>query len=150
MAEFPQKILIATDGANDSGLAIKRAVDLAEKVDCELHVVYVMILSHWMLPDNLSEAQFRQLKHQAQEVLDGQVEKASEAGGNVTQGYLRTGRRADEEVIDLAEEIEADMIVVGSRGAGTITRAIMGSDAESIVRHAAVPVLVVRSESTDR
>lgn len=146
MAEFPEKVLIATDGANDSELAIERAVDLTNKADSELHVVYVMIMSHWMLPDNLSEAQFRRLKEQAQEVLDGQVEKAKEAGGSVTQAYLRTGRRADEEVIDLAEEIEADMIVVGSRGAGTIRRAMMGSDAESIVRHAAIPVLVVRSK----
>ncbi|CAN5545467.1 universal stress protein [soil metagenome] len=150
MAEFPEKILIATDGANDSELAIERAVDLAETTGCELHVVYVLIMSHWMLPDNLSESQLRRLKEQAQEVLDGQVEKAEEAGGNVTQGYLRTGRRADEEVIDLAEEIEADMIVVGSRGAGTIRRAMMGSDAESIVRHAAIPVLVVRSERDGR
>lgn len=150
MAEFPEKILIATDGANDSELAIQRAVDLTNRADAELHIVYVMIMSHWMLPDNLSEAQFRRLKDQAQEVLDGQIEKAKEAGGDIAQGYLRTGRRADEEVIELAEEIEADMIVVGSRGAGTIRRAIMGSDAESIVRHAAVPVLVVRDKREDR
>ena len=149
MAEFPEKILIATDGANDSELAIERAVDLANKTGCELHVVYVMIMSHWMMPDNLSDAQYRRLKEQAQEVLDGQVEKVKEAGGNVTRGYLRTGRRADEEVIDLAEEIEADMIIVGSRGEGTIRRALMGSDAESIVRHAAVPVLVVRSKRNE-
>ena len=150
MGVFPEKILIATDGANDSELAIERAVDLARKTESELHIVYVMIMSHWMLPDNLSESQFRRLKEQAQEVLDGQAEKAKEAGGKITQTYLRTGRRADEEVIDLAEEIEADVIVVGSRGAGTIRRAMMGSDAESIVRHAAVPVLVVRSERTDQ
>lgn len=145
MAGFPEKLLVATDGANDSELAIERAVELADKTGSELHVVYAMILSHWMMPDNLSEVQYRKLKDQAQEVLDAQVEKVKEAGGNVTQVHLRTGRRADEEVIDLAEEIEADMIVVGSRGAGTIQRAIMGSDAESIVRHAAVPVLVVRN-----
>lgn len=150
MAEFPEKLLIATDGGNDSGLAIERAVDLARKTDCELHVVYVMVMSHWMMPDNLSESQFSQLKEQAREVLDTQVEKTKEAGGDVTQGHLRTGRRADEEVIDLAEEIEADMIVVGSRGAGTLTRAIMGSDAESIVRHATVPVLVVRSKRNNQ
>lgn len=146
MAEFPQRILVATDGGSDSELAIERAVDLANKTGSELHVVYVMLMSHWMMPDNLSDAQFSRLKEQAQEVLDEQVEKAKEAGGDIAQSHLRTGRRADEEVIDLAEELESDMIVVGSRGAGTIRRAIMGSDSESIVRHADVPVLVVRSE----
>lgn len=145
MAGFPEKILVATDGANDSDLAIERAVDLANKTGSELHVVYVLIVSHWMVPDTLSETQYRRLREGAQEVLDQQVEKAEKLGGKVAQGHLKTGRRADEEIINLAEELEADLIVVGSRGAGTISRAFMGSDSESIVRHADVPVLVVRS-----
>ncbi len=150
MAGFPEKVLVATDGANDSELAIRRAVDLADNVGSEIHLIHAIVLSHWMLPDNLSEAQYLKLKEQAQKVLDGQAEKVREAGGEVAGSHLRTGRRADEEVINLAEEIEADMIIVGSRGAGTIRRAIMGSDAESIVRHAAVPVLVVRNVRNNR
>lgn len=146
MPGFPEKILIATDGGNDSELAIRRAVDLSNEADAELHVVHVMVLSPWMMPDNLSDTQYRRLREQAQEVLDRQVEKVREAGGSEVQGHLRTGRRAYEEVIKLAEDLETDMIAVGSRGAGTISRVIMGSDAENIVRHAAVPVLVVRNE----
>ena len=150
MAGFPERVLIATDGGNDSELAIQRAVDLSNETDAELHVAHVMVLSHWMMPDNLSEAQYRKLKEQAQEMLDRQVEKVEEVGGSNVRGHLKTGRRAYEEVIELSEEIEADMIVVGSRGAGTISRVIMGSDAENIVRHAAVPVLVVRNERNNQ
>jgi nucleotide-binding universal stress UspA family protein len=54
------------------------------------------------------------------------------------------GRRVDEEVIDLASEIGADLIVVGSRGVGTLSRALLGSDSGNIVHHAHCPVLVVR------
>ena len=147
MSEFPEKILVATDGSEDSELAIQRAVDLSNKTDSELDMVYVMLVSHWMTPDTLSDSQYERLKEEAQSLLNEQAEKVKAAGGDLRQAHLKTGRRADEEVMNLAEAIEADMIVVGSRGGGTISRAIMGSDAESIVRHADVPVLVVRSQS---
>lgn len=146
MAEFPTKILVATDGSEDSLVAIQKAADLANDTGAELHMVYVMLISYWFMPDNLSAAQYQRLKDDAQNLLDGQVRKAEEAGANITQAHLRTGRRTDEEVINLGEEIDADMIVVGSRGQGTLSRALMGSDSESIVRHADVPVLVVRDQ----
>lgn len=145
MADFPEKVLVATDGSRDSELAIQRAVDLSQKTHAELHMVYVMLVSHWMVPDTLSDTQYQRLKAEAQSLLDKQVEKVKEAGGELRETHLKTGRRADEEVINLAEEIGADVIVVGSTGGGTISRALMGSDAESIVRHASIPVMVVRS-----
>ncbi len=150
MAGFPGTILVAPDGSADSELAIQRAVDLAGETGSALHVAYVMLLSHWMMPDTLSEAQYQRLKDDAQRLLDEQVEKAKAAGADAVQAHLKVGRRADEEIIKLAEEIEAGMIVVGSRGAGTISRAFMGSDAESIARHADRPVLIVRSQRAGR
>ncbi|MGB3684090.1 MAG: universal stress protein [Rubrobacteraceae bacterium] len=152
MAGFPETILVATDGSKDSELSVRRAVDLAGGTGASLHLAYVMILSHWMVPDTLSDAQYERLKGDAQRLLDQQLEKAEAAGADpdAMQKHLRIGRRADEEIIKLAEEIEADMVVVGSRGAGTISRAFMGSDAESIVRHADRPVLVVRNQEDGR
>ena len=54
--------------------------------------------------------------------------------------------RADEEVVDLAEEVGADLIVMGSRGLGGMSRALVGSVSDSVVRHAHCPVMVVRLE----
>jgi nucleotide-binding universal stress UspA family protein len=51
---------------------------------------------------------------------------------------------AAEEVIDLSEELETGLIVLGSRGKGRIRRLLMGSVSDSVVRHAHCPVLVVR------
>lgn len=150
MSRFPETILVATDGSADSQLAIQRAVDLASETDAALHLAYVMVISHWMLPDTLSDAQYKRLEDDARRLLDEQTEKAEAAGATAVQKHLKVGGRADEEVIKLAEEIGADMIVVGSRGSGTISRAFMGGDAESIVRHADRPVLVVRSRRNDR
>jgi nucleotide-binding universal stress UspA family protein len=54
--------------------------------------------------------------------------------------------KAAAEIVDLAEELGAGLVVVGSRGLGGIRRALMGSVSDSVVRHAHCPVLVVRRE----
>jgi nucleotide-binding universal stress UspA family protein len=74
--------------------------------------------------------------------LDEQVEKIRASGGEVTKAYLRRGRTSNE-VIALCKEIDADLLVVGSRGLGTVRRLLMGSQSEEIVHHAQVPVLVL-------
>jgi nucleotide-binding universal stress UspA family protein len=51
-----------------------------------------------------------------------------------------------QEIVGLAEEIGAGLIVMGSRGGGGIRRALMGSVSDSVVRHAHCPVMVVRPE----
>jgi nucleotide-binding universal stress UspA family protein len=56
------------------------------------------------------------------------------------------GGQQDQNIVSLAEEIEAGLIVMGSRGLGGIRGALMGSVSDSVVRHAHCPVLVVRRE----
>jgi nucleotide-binding universal stress UspA family protein len=65
------------------------------------------------------------------------------AGGTVAGTHLRMGQ-VDLEIVALAEELQADLIVMGSRGLGGVRRALMGSVSDSVVRHAHCPVLVVR------
>ena len=66
-------------------------------------------------------------------------------GGTVAGTHLRMGAVALE-IVALAEEIQADLIVMGSRGLGGLRRALMGSVSDSVVRHAHCPVLVVRAQ----
>jgi len=75
------------------------------------------------------------------------VRQIEAVGGTVWQAHLRMGR-PDAEIIALAEEIEAGLLVMGSRGLGGIRRALMGSISGSVVRHTHCPVLVVRKEGT--
>ena len=70
-------------------------------------------------------------------------------GGTVAVEHLIEGRVAPE-IVGLAEEIGAGLIVMGSRGLGGIRRALMGSVSDSVVRHAHCPVLVVREEKGPR
>lgn len=53
------------------------------------------------------------------------------------------------EAVAAAEELAADVIVVGSRGMGGLRRAVLGSVSDHLVRHASCPVLVVRDDLTD-
>jgi nucleotide-binding universal stress UspA family protein len=54
------------------------------------------------------------------------------------------GEKRDEAIVHLAEDIDAGLIVMGSRGFGGMKRALMGNVADSVVRHAHCPVLVAR------
>ncbi len=67
------------------------------------------------------------------------------AGGTVTGSHLRMGAVA-EEIVDLAGELEVDLIIVGSRGLRGIRRTLAGSVSESVFRNARCPVLLVRAK----
>ena len=128
MSIFPAKILVATDGSREAQLAATTAADLANATSFELHLVHV--------------GEFG-LQREAQHLLDEQVKKVEEAGGTLKEAHLRLGR-ADEEIVDLAEVLGIGLIVMGSRGRGRISEALMGSVSNSVVRHAHCPVTIVR------
>ena len=140
MSVFPTKILLATDGSEDAVQATEAASDLAGKSGSELHIVHV-----WHdVPGPYRRAFVkRELRRQGQEILDQQVQNIESAGGTVAKAHLRGGRTSNE-VIELSEELGVGLLVVGSRGMGTVRRILIGSHSEEIVHHAHVPVLVVR------
>src|SRR3712207_1437433 len=145
MSVFPMKILLATDGSADAARATEAASDLASRSDSELHVVHV-----WHdVPGPYRHAFVkRELRRQGEEILQEQVQKIESAGGTVAQAHLRGGRTSNQ-VIGLSDELGVGLLVVGSRGMGTVRRILMGSHSEEIVHHAHVPVLVVRDRKSD-
>jgi nucleotide-binding universal stress UspA family protein len=139
MSVFPTKILLATDGSEDARRATEAAADLAGTSGSELHVVHV-----WHDVPGFAHAFVkRELRRQGQEILDQQVKKIEESGGTVARAHLRGGRTSDE-VVELSEELGVGLLVVGSRGLGTVRRILMGSHSEEIAHNARVPILVVR------
>jgi nucleotide-binding universal stress UspA family protein len=152
MSIFPTKILLATDGSKEAGLALSTAVDLSTSTNSELHVVTAVPGQ----PDPVYQTHEASLRYEtyeeavaavkgvAQETLDAQVMKVEESGGTVAGAHLRMGERRDQAIVHLADEIGAGLIVMGSRGLGGFRRALMGSVSDSVVRHAHCPVLVVR------
>lgn len=145
---FPGKILLATDGSPEGKRAAKAAMELADKLGSELHIAYVEPLSASMpapggVAGGAGASVLEELERRGRRTLDEQVREIEEQGGTVAGGHLRIGR-PDEEIVELGEGLGAGAVVLGSRGLGTLKRAVMGSVSESVVRHAFSPVLVVR------
>jgi nucleotide-binding universal stress UspA family protein len=151
MSIFPTRILLATDGSKQAELAAQTAADISTSTNSELHVVTVVHLEYphaYDLPetgDFRESAYYRALERKARELLDEQVKKMEQSGGTILQAHFQRGR-PDREIVHLADEIGAGLIVMGSRGHGGVRRALMGSVSDSVVRHAHCPVLMVREE----
>lgn len=144
MSVFPAKILLAVDGSEEASLAARSAVGLAEKTGSELHVVHVGEAPVVYRPELRGyRSLYEQREKEARRLLDEQVKSL---GDRVAQAHLRMGR-PDGEIVALAEELGAGLIVLGSRGLGGLRRTLMGSVSDSVVRHAHCPVLVVRGSA---
>lgn len=133
------------------------AIDLSNKLGLELHLVHVaplesayaalgMLTVTDLVDPNLRDRLRESAGRDAYEVLDEQASRIGEAGGTVTKAHAEVGR-PDVEIVRLAEELDAGLIVLGSSGSGPLKRANVGSVAESVVRHAHCPVLVARTDA---
>jgi nucleotide-binding universal stress UspA family protein len=166
MSIFPTKILLATDGSSQAELAARTAVDLSQKTNSELHLIHVMDIAKVglsmavlyseatdpegiKLPDPVLEEDLEQrAKQGGREVLDEEVQRVRSAGGTVAQSHLMMGA-VEREIVHLAENLGAGLIVMGSRGLGGLRRALMGNVSDSVVRHAHCPVMVVRAQAVE-
>jgi len=151
MSIFPTKILVGTDGSEEAALALSTAADLAKSTNSELHIAYVFPTAVQRpfpnpitaRPAEVLEHELEEAMNQAQSFLNREVEQVKGEGVEVADTHLTRGR-PDTELVHLSEEIDAGLIVMGSRGLGGVRRALMGSVSDSVVRHAHCPVLVVR------
>ena len=113
MTLFPGRILLATDGSE--------AADVAEATGSELHLVLVYVEP---LPDFMKNGAgapaynrqlYRMIEAEGKESLRKLVWRAKVGGATVDGAHLRMGRVADE-IVSSADELEAGLTVVGSRG----------------------------------
>jgi nucleotide-binding universal stress UspA family protein len=157
ITDFPTRILVAVDGSEDATFAARTALNLANKTGSELHVVCVEEMPRFF-PTSQStsfegqidpefEEKMRQLAQaDASQCLEEQVQKIKEAGGQIVQAHAKFGEPYVE-IVNLAEELDAGIVVVGSRGESRVRKALLGSISDSVIRHAHCPVLVVRKEN---
>ena len=143
----PETILLATDGSEGAEHAARAAIDLSKRTEAKLHAAHARVpLPHFAYPSLVSARYHPPYEEGARRILDEQVGRIEQAGGTVSGAHLVEGRPADA-ILDLAERIGADLIVVGSRGLGSIKSLLIGSVSLGVVHHADRPVLVVRGGS---
>jgi nucleotide-binding universal stress UspA family protein len=142
------KMLLATDGSEGAELATRAAIELAEGIGSELHVVYVEPLPDFMKKNDAGTPGYdlelyEKIEEEGRNTLRKLVWRVKVAGGTVADSHLRMGAVA-EEIVTFADELEVDLIIVGSRRLRGIRRTLAGSVSESVFRHARCPVMVVR------
>jgi nucleotide-binding universal stress UspA family protein len=141
MDPFPTIILLATDGSEEARIASRMAATIAVSTGSTLHLVHVAGTG------GADPRVYEKMWRRSQTLLDEQAEKLRDAGVSIAKVHLRNGR-PEQEIVALAEELGAGLIVMGGRGLGGMKRALMGSVSDSVVRHAHCPVLVARGSHT--
>jgi nucleotide-binding universal stress UspA family protein len=135
-----QRVVCATDFSPTAASALAWAEAFAARESAELHVVHV-----WQLPEIVTPAGtavgMADLGPQIERELDAALEKLC-AGRRVTSKRTRKGL-PDLEVAELAKELDADLVVVGTHGRSGLAHVLLGSIAERVIRVAPCPVVTV-------
>ena len=145
------RILLAVDGSVGSDRATELVAGLPLPPDSAVRVVAVLqpfadalALSYAAAGDlggSLESEEERDARHLREAI--GRAETALRRDGLTVDGFLVRGRPASS-IVDEATGMNADLVVVGSRGHGTIATMVLGSTAAEVVDHAPCPVLVAR------
>jgi nucleotide-binding universal stress UspA family protein len=133
------KILVAYDGSNEA----KRALDWARKIGGDGPVTVLSVAPTLEGSPRIADAvdPTSDLSEHSRQV--DEARSSLERAGMTVETILRAGNPA-EEIITTASEGSYELVLVGIRGMSAAQRFIIGSVAERVVRHATVPVLVVR------
>jgi nucleotide-binding universal stress UspA family protein len=147
-------MLLATDGSPEAERALGMAATLSEKLGAELHLVSVEPMPDphsWPEARAMSPELRGDIRERAEEAasktVEGQAEKLGEMDVEVAGVHSVVGR-PDTEIVRVAEEVGAGLVVLGSRGLGPVRRAVMGSVSLSVVHHSHSSVLVVREDAS--
>lgn len=110
--------------------------------ECRLTALYVIV--PMTLPaDTLVPVRLEHEERELAERLKGEMAERFEAFAPRMQYRVERGLAADE-IVRVAEEVQADLIIVGSHGKKAVDRLFMGSVSTAVVHRAKQPVLVVR------
>jgi nucleotide-binding universal stress UspA family protein len=143
-----RKILVAVDGSNPSLDASNYAIDLAKSNDAELIVIYIVSIvpSSQFEYDNIGRMKEIETeeKEKAEQVVDRVKQKAIENNVQAKTTVLVKYTSISKEIVEYAEKMGIDLIVVGNRGRTGIKRMLLGSVADDVVTYSHCPVLVVR------
>ena len=144
-----RSIVVGTDGSDTAKKAVDEAIDLAKAVGAALCVVSAY--------EPVSKARLRDEARQTpadlqwmvnpREEVDETLSEAAElvrAAGVEVETFAREGSPADA-ILDVAEERDADLIVVGNKGMTGARRFLLGSVPNKVSHHAPCPVLIIRT-----
>lgn len=145
-----QRILVPIDGSEPAGRALQEAIKLADG-RAQLRLVYVLEEVYPLDAEGYAVIDYAGLReavrHTGERALAKAAKKVRQSGATVETMLLEAAGARVASVIDgEALNWPADLIVIGTHGRSGLSRLLLGSVAEGVVRSASVPVLLIRAE----
>jgi nucleotide-binding universal stress UspA family protein len=143
-----ERILVAVDGSEHALKAVDLACDLAQKYDADLIVLSVYRplkvpdSTHSLVRARAAAQPTAELKALAKEVVDEAVERVEKLGVRAS-GMVKRGHPA-RSIVEAAEEVDADAILLGSRGLGDMGGLLLGSVSHKVSTLARCTVIIIR------
>lgn len=145
-SEIFKKIVIATDGSENSVNAVKHAIEVARISEASLSAVYVLDTGAFAsIPVDMAMGNMYEILKKEGDDAVKKVEDLAQAVGIEIESFNVEGHPA-EEIIKISENVSADLIVMGTLGKSGLDRFLLGSVAEKVSRNSNMPVMVVRGE----
>jgi nucleotide-binding universal stress UspA family protein len=144
-----KRIVVGTDGSDTASTAVAQAVDLAKATGAALDIVTAYepggtALSTDQKVEIPGDVQYEMgPRQEVNMVLDAAAGTAEQAGVSATT-HAREGDPADA-LLDVAEEVKADLVVVGNKGMTGAKRFLLGSVPNKVSHHAPCGVYIVRT-----
>jgi nucleotide-binding universal stress UspA family protein len=144
-----RSIVVGTDGSGTATEAVRQAVELARGIDASIQLVsaYEPVPAQRLSQERIEAPEDIQWAISPREDVDATLDAAAsiarEAGVPV-EVYARQGDPADA-ILDVAEEQEADLIIVGNKGMTGAKRFLLGSVPNKVSHHAPCSVLIIRT-----
>jgi nucleotide-binding universal stress UspA family protein len=144
-----RSIVVGTDGSETAGKAVDAAVELAQLSGATLEIVsaYEPVTSQRLREEARQVPPDLQWMINRRADVDATLDRATErarGAGVAAQVYAREGDPADA-ILDVAEELGADLIVVGNKGMTGAKRFLLGSVPNKVSHHAPCAVMIIRT-----
>jgi len=144
-----QRILVPVDGSEVSAIGLREAMRLGREQHAKLRVIHVvneMAMIAAYEGTIYSNELIQTLRDSGNKVLMKASDQVKSAGVQVETALLEAhGGSAGDAIVKDAQQWPADIIVLGTHGRRGVARLLMGSDAEQVIRHSTVPVLLVKA-----
>ncbi len=135
-------LLVPYDGSESSKKALSRACALSKSDGSEISVLYVIPRYEEMMDFFKTESIKKSLYQEAEKIVGGATKVADSLGVQI-KAVVQDGHAGDK-IVEIADKLKHDLIVVGTHGWRGVNKAIMGSTAERVIAQASCPVLIAR------
>lgn len=145
-----QRILVPTDGSPTALKALTSAIALAKEFGAKIRVLHVLEQLTYFVYDpygGYTNELLQAVRASGDKLAQDAVDQVKTAGLEADSQILdEIGEPLGEAVVRAAKDWHADLIVLGTHGRRGVSRMLMGSGAEQVIRMAPVPVLVIRAD----